>query len=182
MCYVCHRPGGLRGLLGWERRGGSLGDAGLEMTQSERRAPVPRNHSSHLQGERRKDKDASPHRGANTHKLTMGNACLPSLSLSHAHTHKHTQTDTHQNIIFYVWFLNMALKRIMLGTIMVAGHSGAHDPFKGPQHVCVLIQCTDMQEKDVSALAFKGSVHPNYKKKKTYTDNVMECNYVHLLY
>ena len=33
----------------------------------------------------------------------------------------------------------MALKRIMLGTIMVAGHLGAHDPFKGPQRVCVCV-------------------------------------------
>lgn len=85
MCYVCHRPGELLGLLGWERRGGSLGDAGLEMTQCEGRAPIPQNQSSHLQGEGREDKDASPHRRANTH--THHGRCTSALRCALTQTH-----------------------------------------------------------------------------------------------
>lgn len=62
------------------------GSAGLEMTWSEGRAPILQNQSSHLQGERRKDKDASPHRKARTHTRGKGTHAL-SHTLTHARTH-----------------------------------------------------------------------------------------------
>lgn len=64
---------------------GPPGPAGLEMTRSEGRAPISQNQSSRLQGEMRKDKDASPHRQAHTHTLTRGDARM--LCLFHTQTH-----------------------------------------------------------------------------------------------
>lgn len=56
------------------------------MTQCEGRAPIPQNQSSHLQGERRKDKDASPHRRASTH--THHERCMCVLRCALTRTHR----------------------------------------------------------------------------------------------
>ncbi len=71
------------------------------MTQSEGGAPIPQNQSSHLQGERTKDKDASPHRQAKTHthtEHTHQGKCM------HALTHTPTQTHTVEYNILFVIF------------------------------------------------------------------------------
>jgi len=62
---------------------GPPGISGLEMTWSEGRAPVFQNQSFHLQGERRKDKDASHHRWAYTH--THHGESMHALNLSYTH-------------------------------------------------------------------------------------------------
>lgn len=71
---------------------GPRGSAGLEMTWSEGRAPILQNQSSHLQGERRKDKDST----ARHVRTLVGKARM------HSHTHSHMHGHTHRNIIFYV--------------------------------------------------------------------------------
>lgn len=81
------------------------------------------------------------HTAGLTRTHTMGDACVSSVVHSHGHTE--------QKIIYYVWFLNMALKRIMpemVGPIMISRHEG---------------HLSTQHKKRFSA--FKGCVHQNYK-------------------
>lgn len=157
MCYVCHRPGELLGLLAGNVVEGPWGTLAWKWHSVREEPPYPR--ISHLICRERggRTKTHRPTAGL-TRTLTMGDACVPSV----VHSHRHTE----QNIIFYVWFLNMAWKRIMLEMIR-ANYGfrtrGALDLFRGAKHMTVFIH-TAHRFARIKTLMFQleGSVHQNY--------------------
>lgn len=111
---------------------GPRGSAGLEMTWSEGRAPILQNQSSHLQGERRKDKDSSPHRKARTHTRGKGMHAL-SHALSHTLAHARTHSPEYNILcVIFKYGFREGLSRRWCGPIMVSGHRGRLSSLERP--------------------------------------------------